>query len=84
VSIQGINPPLEFTLRDEANAICAYAFRNGFLEDLHAGKPSPLLTDPGYSRVTDDVSKANELLKRIDDLNGDISRARSASHFPRA
>jgi len=26
----------EFTLRDEANAICAYAFRNGPIEDIHA------------------------------------------------
>jgi len=25
----------EFTLRDEANAICAYAFRNGPLERIH-------------------------------------------------
>jgi hypothetical protein len=44
----------EFTLRDEANALTAYAFRNGFLEDLHAGKSSPLLEQPGYSRISDD------------------------------
>src|SRR5208282_4064765 len=25
----------ELTLRDEANAICAYAFRNGPIEDIH-------------------------------------------------
>ena len=30
--------PDGFTLRDEANAIVAVAFRNGPLEDLHAGK----------------------------------------------
>jgi hypothetical protein len=36
LSIQGIVPPREFTLRDEANAICAYAFRNGPVEDIHA------------------------------------------------
>jgi flagellar hook-associated protein 1 FlgK len=36
------------------------------------------LTNEADSRVTDDINKANELLKRIDDLNGDISRARSA------
>ena len=35
LSIQGIVPPREFTLRDEANAICAYAFRNGPVEDIH-------------------------------------------------
>lgn len=28
--------PEVFTLRDEANALCAYAFRNGFIEDIHA------------------------------------------------
>ena len=44
----------ELTLRDEANAITAHAFRNGFLEDLHAGRWSPMLSDPGVSRITDD------------------------------
>lgn len=29
VLLKGITAPPEFTLRDEANAICAYAFRNG-------------------------------------------------------
>lgn len=33
--IPGIPAPAEFTLRDEANAICAYAFRNGPFERLH-------------------------------------------------
>jgi len=36
VPIEGLTPPAEFTLRDEANAICAYAFRNGPLERIHA------------------------------------------------
>jgi hypothetical protein len=44
----------EFTIRDEANALTACAFRNGFLEELHAGKPSDLLTQPGLSRISDD------------------------------
>src|SRR5258708_2844545 len=44
----------EFTLRDEANALTAFAFRNGFLEDLHAGKSSPVLSQPGFSRISDD------------------------------
>ena len=43
----------EFTVRDEANALTACAFRNGFLEDLHAGKSSELLTHPGLSRISD-------------------------------
>ena len=42
-----------WTLRDEANGLTAIAFRNGFLEDLHAGKHSALLTDPALSRITD-------------------------------
>lgn len=49
--------PGGFTARDEANALAAYAFRNGPLEDLHAGKSSPLLDDPSLSRITDDEMK---------------------------
>jgi hypothetical protein len=45
--------PGGFTLRDEANAIVAWALRNGPLEDLHAGKPSKLLKDDSLSRITD-------------------------------
>ncbi|MCI0349820.1 MAG: hypothetical protein L0Z53_10380, partial [Acidobacteriales bacterium] len=45
--------PGGFTIRDEANALTAYAFRNGPLEDLHAGKTSPLTDDPSLSRITD-------------------------------
>jgi hypothetical protein len=44
----------EFSLRDEANALTALAFRNGFLEELHAGASSPLLDDPKNSRITDE------------------------------
>ena len=36
LSIEGLAPCEKFTLRDEANAICAYAFRNGPIEDIHA------------------------------------------------
>ena len=49
--------PDGYTLRDEANAIVAMAFRNGPIEDLHAGKPSELLSDPELSRITDDEMK---------------------------
>lgn len=45
------NTPL--TARQEANALVALVFRNGFLEDLHAGKSSEILKDPSYSRITD-------------------------------
>ena len=50
--------PDGFTIRDEANALVAWAFRNGPLEDLHAGQHSPLLDDPSFSRITDEEMKA--------------------------
>jgi hypothetical protein len=43
----------QFGLRDEANAIVAFAFRNGPLETLHAGKKSSLIDDDQLSRITD-------------------------------
>lgn len=46
-----------FSLRHEANALTAYAFRNGYLEQLHAGKSSPLTVDPALSRITNDEMK---------------------------
>ncbi len=48
-----LTPETELTYRDEANAIVCQTLRNGFLEDLHAGHWSPILTDPSYSRITD-------------------------------
>lgn len=50
--------PGGFTHRDEANAIVLLAFRNGPLEDLHAGKSSALLEQPELSRITDAEMKA--------------------------
>jgi hypothetical protein len=35
----------------------ALAFRNGPIEDLHAGKQSELLSNPELSRITDDEMK---------------------------
>ena len=62
--------PGGFTLRDEANAIVAYAFRNGPIEDLHAGKSSELVSDPELSRITDDEMRklmisASESVERL-------------------
>lgn len=62
--------PGGFTVRDEANALTAFAFRNGHLENLHAGKASPLTSDPSLSRITDEEMKvlmieASEKLERI-------------------
>ena len=49
--------PGGFTVRDEANALTAFAFRNGPLENLHAGKSSPLTSDPNLSRITNEEMK---------------------------
>jgi hypothetical protein len=55
----GANPHLplppdgKFTYRDQANVLTLLAFRNGPIEDLHAGKDSPLLEDKALSRITD-------------------------------
>lgn len=50
--------PSGFSVRDEANAIVACAFRNGRIEDMHAGEHSPLLENSELSRVTDDEMRA--------------------------
>jgi len=42
-----------WTLRDEANAMCAYAFRNGFIEDIHA---SGRITDPEMKKLMIEAS----------------------------
>jgi hypothetical protein len=45
-------------LAREAKAIVAVAFRNGPIEDIHAGGPCPTCTgQAGYSRITDAESK---------------------------
>ena len=46
------------TIREEANALTCCAFRNGYIEKLHAGKPSALLETPELSRITDEEMKA--------------------------
>ena len=44
-----------WSIREEANAITCYAFRNGFIEDLHAGKPCPTCFGrKEYSHITDE------------------------------
>ncbi len=50
-------PGAKFTYRDQANVLTLLAFRNGPIEDLHAGKSSPLLKDPELSRITDEEMK---------------------------
>ena len=50
-------PGAKFAYRDQANVMTLLAFRNSPLEDLHAGKYSPLLEDPALSRITDEEMK---------------------------
>ena len=50
-------PGGKFSYRDQANVLALLAFRNGPIEDLHAGKYSPLLEDPELSRITDEEMK---------------------------
>jgi hypothetical protein len=49
--------PGGFTIRDESNALTAFAFRNGPLETLHAGQPSSSTYDPSVSRITETEMK---------------------------
>ena len=42
----------KWTKREEANALTCIAFRNGYIEELHAGKQSALLENPELSRIT--------------------------------
>jgi hypothetical protein len=59
----------EFTIRDEANALTAFAFRNGFLEDLHAGKPLPTAQQSGFSRISDE-----EMRRLMIEASGKLAR----------
>jgi hypothetical protein len=50
---------LDTELAREAKAIVAVAFRNGPIEDVHAGKVCPVCSgSPDYSRITGDEMKA--------------------------
>lgn len=50
--------PTDPELAREAKAIVALAFRNGPIEDVHAGKPCPTCSSAAeYSRITDDEMK---------------------------
>lgn len=55
-----MNPsPARKQLAREAKAIVALAFRNGPIEDIHAGRLCPTCAgQPGYSHITDEEMKA--------------------------
>ena len=49
-----MNPSIDRQLATEAKAIVALAFRNGPIENIHAGKVCPTCNGQlGYSRITD-------------------------------
>ena len=49
---------LDHQLAREAKAIVSLAFRNGPIEDVHAGKPCPACNGKSdYSRITDSEMK---------------------------
>jgi len=51
--------PLDKARAVEAKAIVVQAFRNGPIEDLHAGKVCPVCNeDPSFSRISDAEMKA--------------------------
>lgn len=50
---------MDTELANEAKAIVALAFRNGPIENVHAGRVCPLCTGSSeYSRITDEEMKA--------------------------
>ena len=54
-----LTAPTEPELAREAKAIVALAFRNGPIEDVHAGRPCPTCSaGSDYSRITDEEMKA--------------------------
>ena len=69
-SLRESGQPEDLTLRDEANAICAFAFRNGYIEEIHASVDSddrPRITDPEMKRLMVDASrKLAEVLEMKD------------------
>lgn len=58
-SIETLFRPQEFTRRDEANAICAYASRNGPIEDVHA---DGRISDPEMKQLMIAASQSLEKL----------------------
>ncbi len=59
----------KLTIREEANAITCYSFRNSYLENLHAGNSSSLLKNDGLSRITD-----AEMKKLMIEASGRVAR----------
>ena len=59
MTTEDLAPWEEFTLRDEANAICAYAFRNGPIEDIHA---DGRISDPEMKHL---MIKSSESLAKL-------------------
>jgi hypothetical protein len=56
---RSMNKSEQHRLAEEAKALVVLAFRNGPIEDVHAGKTCPTCgSAPGYSRITDAEMKS--------------------------
>jgi hypothetical protein len=75
-------------LGKEAKAIVALAFRNGPIEDVHAGKVCPMCHgSPDYSRITEDEMKAmmkcavNAVYKLLWNRDNDLEAYRKSIEY---
>ena len=66
-----------WTIREEANSITCWAVRNGYIEDLHAGKYSALSEEPGVSQISDEQMK--RLMIEISTKMAEILRMKATS-----
>lgn len=54
-----MTPEIRRQIANEAKSVVALAFRNGPIEQVHAGRPCPTCVgDAGFSRISDDEMKA--------------------------
>lgn len=66
MSLRNRKLPIDMQLANEAKALVALAFRNGPIEDVHAGKECPTCAGKAeYSRITQDEMKL--IMKRAVD-----------------
>lgn len=65
--------PDRFTLTDEAKALVVLAFRNGPIEDVHAGKTCP--TQALQQQINDIVSSINTAASIVSDITKALAEA---------
>jgi len=78
MSLRNHKLPIDMQLANEAKALATLAFRNGPIEDVHAGKECPTcMGKEEYSHITDDEMK--QIMKRTVDKLYALLRIRSHS-----